>query len=248
MRTSVCMAAYNGARHIYEQINSILPQLDREAEIIVIDDSSTDDTVKVVEGIGDGRIRLIRHDRNLGVVKTFERAIRESRGEIIFLADQDDVWCKNKVDLVRNVFLSQPEISLVISDAIKIDRQGTVTSNTVLYSKSFHPGLVQNLVRNSYLGCTMAFRRSLLNYCLPFPGDTPMHDMWIGLVNQLVGRAEFIPEPLISYRRHGDNFTTGKHASLGQMVVWRFALVKNLLNLYLRRIAFRSRGPNGLLG
>ncbi|MDV7237616.1 glycosyltransferase, partial [Listeria monocytogenes] len=91
-RISVCMAAYNGANHIREQIESILLELSATDELVIIDDCSTDSTKSVVEGIGDPRIRLIAGTTNAGYVRTFERALSESRGRYVFLSDQDDIW------------------------------------------------------------------------------------------------------------------------------------------------------------
>ena len=78
-RISVCMAAYNGARHIKEQIASILTEIGKHDELIVVDDSSTDETVSIINGIDDSRIRLIKAEQNNGYVKTFERALGEAR-------------------------------------------------------------------------------------------------------------------------------------------------------------------------
>jgi glycosyltransferase involved in cell wall biosynthesis len=241
------MAVFNGSQYIHEQIASILPQLGIDDEIVAVDDASQDSTVAILEGFRDQRIRIIRQAENRGVVRSFERALQEAKGEIVFLCDQDDLWREDKVQKVKAMFLSSSSLSLVLSDCLIMDAHGDISAESWIKSGEFHAGLLRNLVRNRFLGCTMAFRRSLLEYCLPFPDNTPMHDMWIGMVNQLVGRTGFIPEPLISYRRHSNTVTTGKHASPSQMVRWRFALVENLLRLYLRQIAFRSKGPNGLL-
>jgi len=243
------MAAYNGARYIYEQINSILPQLDQEAEIIVIDDSSTDDTVKVVEGIGDGRIRLIRHDRNLGVVKTFERAIRESRGEIIFLADQDDVWHADKVAMMHGVFSSDPLVTLVLCNGELIDSIGRPLSRELFRESVFLPGLLPNLIKNRYQGSAMAFRRDVLEAVLPFPDGIPMHDSWIGLVNSMIGRAVYVPEKLLFYRRHEGNVTGTQHGSLRRMLGQRWKLVCSLALRWrtIMRVKRRLREQDGAI-
>jgi len=72
----------------------------------------------------------------------------------------------------------------------------------------------------------MAFHRRLLEDCLPFPADTPMHDMWIGLVNQLVGKAGVLREPLMYYRRHGNNTTPDEPSSVMQKLQWRLRISK----------------------
>jgi glycosyltransferase involved in cell wall biosynthesis len=91
-RVSVCLASYNGAAHIREQIDSILADLGSYDEVVVVDDASQDGTVTVLEGRADPRVRVMRSRRNVGHVKAFERAIGEATGDIIMLSDQDDVW------------------------------------------------------------------------------------------------------------------------------------------------------------
>ena len=232
---SVCMATYNGARYIHEQIASILPQLGDADELIVVDDSSADQTVAIVEGFCDARIRVLRNVSNCGVVATFERAIQEARGEIVFLSDQDDVWRPDKIAVCRAYFDSHPDVGVVLTDADIIDGAGTVIGTTWMGDGRFRDGIVANLIRNRYLGCVMSFRRNLLSACLPFPPDLPMHDIWIGMVNRLRGRAALIPKVLMSYRRHGKNVTTGKHAAFRQMLVWRWTLVRSLMRVLIRQ-------------
>lgn len=241
MKISVCMATYNGERFIHEQLESILGQLDNEDEVVIVDDASTDSTVRSAEAFHDKRVRIIRQDRNRGVLQTFEHALKEAAGDIIFLADQDDVWRSDKVSTIKRLFSERPDLSLVLSDSSVVDSHGQITAKTRFSSGRFHPGALQNFIRNRYLGCAMAFRRSILTYCLPFPADIPMHDMWIGIVNQFVGKTAFIDEPLMSYRRHDNNISPAKHAPLLQMIRWRWALAKNLAVFYVRLLAGSKR-------
>lgn len=240
-RISVCMAAYNGQNFIREQIASILPQLGDEDEFVIVDDGSRDNTIAIIENFRDKRIRIIRQEQNRGVVQTFNRALQEARGEIIFLADQDDVWRADKVEKFLELFSCHPDITVIMSDILIIDAAGKITLGLKFGSKKFCHGLLRNLVRNRYQGSAMAFRRSILEYCLPIPLEIPIHDVWIGLVNQLVGKAAFIPEPLLFYRRHEGNKSPDRHASIPQMVRWRWALAKNLALIYRRRMVLGQR-------
>jgi glycosyltransferase involved in cell wall biosynthesis len=239
------MATYNGERFIHEQLSSILAQLNADDEIVVVDDASSDQTLSIVEGFCDRRIRIIRQPRNSGILKTFGRALQEARGEIVFLSDQDDVWRPDKVSKISSIFAQRPEVSLVISDCSVIDAAGNVTLESRHKATRFYLGAFRNIVSNRYLGCAMAFRRSTIEYCLPFPADIPQHDMWIGIVNQFVGRAEFINEPLFAYRRHDRNGSPGQHAPIVQMIRWRWSLVKNLSLLGLQRVFKPRKAPAG---
>ncbi len=244
IRLSVCMAAHNGANFIEEQIASILPQLTKNDEFIIVDDASQDNTISIIEGFRDERIRMVRNERNRGIVQSFGRALEEAQGEVIFLADQDDVWRADKVEKFLEMFKAHPDLTVAMSDLVIIDAAGNVTSEPKFGSKEFHRGLFRTLLRNQYQGSAMALRRSILGYCLPFPSDIPIHDVWIGLVNRFVGKAGFISEPLLFYRRHGKNDSPETHAPLLQMIRWRWALMKNLALRYLRTKAFRGR-PTG---
>ena len=95
---SVCVAAFNGEKYIEEQILSVLRNLDSQDEIIISDDGSSDRTRRIVDDLAekDRRIRIIDGPRK-GLIKNFENAIVHSKGDIIFLCDQDDVWKDNKV-------------------------------------------------------------------------------------------------------------------------------------------------------
>lgn len=231
-RISVCMAAYNGERYIADQLQSILRQRSDSDEVIVVDDASGDDTAAIVERFRDERIRIFRNPRNRGVAASFERAILEAQGDIIFLSDQDDLWKPDKVSRFMRVF-NDPKITLALSDANIMDAEGKVSRQSYFQTLGgFVPGVMQNILRNHYIGCTMAFRRDILVYCLPFPKNVPMHDWWIGIVNDSFGKTAYIDEPLVDYRRHGQNVSrTGNPM---QQVRWRLNLLVNIVKLRLR--------------
>ena len=85
---------------------------------------------------------------------------------------------------------------------------------------------LRNLIKNSYIGCCMAFKRSILDYAIPFPDNIPMHDQWIGLLSERVGKVEFCNEQLLLYRRHSNNASEMTHLPLGEMVKNRAIMLK----------------------
>ncbi len=240
---SVCMAAYNGGQFISEQILSILSQLRQADELIIVDDGSTDDTAEIIKSFLDKRIRLFRNTSNLGVSQTFERALLQARGEIIFLSDQDDIWEPGKVKMVLEAFCTHPGISLVVSDASLVDREGAPLANSYYEHRGrFSDGLFANLIRCKYLGCTMAFRVATLRRALPFPGlKLVLHDIWIGTVNRLLGgKTLYLAEPLVRYRRHDAAATGIRKLSFMRQVQGRAHLVGAAARFWLREY-FGSR-------
>ena len=100
VRISVCVATFNGERHVREQLQSVLSQLGPDDEVIVSDDHSGDGTVAEVEAVADPRVTLIRNAETVGYSSNFARALERATGEYIFLCDQDDVWLPGKVPAV----------------------------------------------------------------------------------------------------------------------------------------------------
>jgi glycosyltransferase involved in cell wall biosynthesis len=223
------MAAHNGARFIREQVESILGQLAADDELVVVDDASSDETVAILESFSDPRLRIVRRERNCGVLQSFERALQEAKGEIVFLCDQDDVWRGDKVAEMLKVFDRSAETTLVLSNGELIDGRGRLLGQALHAGDRLPLGVPANLIKNRYQGSTMAFRREILAAALPFPEGIPMHDSWIGLVNGLVGKASYLPQKLIYYRRHGENATSRQHGPVRHMAAQRWGLVKALI-------------------
>lgn len=225
---SVCIPTYNGERYIKEQIDSILSQLSDEDEIVISDDSSTDSTLEIIKDYNDNRIRIF-HGNFRSPIYNLENALKNARGPHIFIADQDDIWMPNKVEVMHKYLETY---DCVVSDARVIDDEKNVLHESFYELRHSKAGLIHNLARNSYLGCCMAITKQLCEAALPFPKDIPMHDIWIGSVAECFGRSIFIPDKLISYRRHGGNVSSTSEKSpysLKEKIGFRVAIIKNLV-------------------
>lgn len=207
---SVCMATYNGAKYIKEQILSILPQLGEEDELVISDDGSKDDTLSIIDSINDKRIKVFLHKTNHGFTNNFENALVHAKGDYIFLSDQDDVWKDGKVSAVMSALQTY---SLVIHDAELIDGEGKSLNKNYYSTLHHHRGFLMNLWKTRWLGCCMAFRREVLDSCLPFPANIVAHDYWIGMLGMLKFRYCFMDDVLICYRRHGGNVSPSSEKS-----------------------------------
>jgi glycosyltransferase involved in cell wall biosynthesis len=196
------MATYNGEKYILGQIKSILDQLSPDDEIIVSDDSSTDNTLTIIKSFNDSRIKVFNNINNSGPVGNFENALVNAKGQYMFLADQDDIWLSEKLN--KHLVL-HGKYDLVISDAEVIDGDENIIYPSFFKERGSKPGLLNNLIKNSYLGCCMSFNRKIVNYALPFPSGIHMHDWWIGLVAERKGKVFFCNERLMRYVRHGNN-------------------------------------------
>lgn len=228
MNISVCIATYNGARYIKDQLESILKQLSSEDEIIISDDSSSDDTLKIIESLEDLRIKIYPNNKFSSPIFNFENALKRAKGNYIFLSDQDDIWLPNKVEVMMQELLHS---DLCFSNAMVVDNN--LSEIELLYNKTDNVGFINNILKNKFIGATIAFNTSLLKKALPFPKYIPMHDQWLGLLAELTGKTSYLPEPLILYRRHALNASsTGSQSnySLRSKIIFRFNIIRALLS------------------
>lgn len=209
-KISVCMATYNGAKYIKEQLDSILCQLGENDEIVISDDSSTDDTIVIIKAYNDSRIKLYENQKFHSPIFNFENALKNATGDYICLCDQDDIWLPNKVNTIKESLAS---CDLIVSDCKIVDANLNILHESFFQLHSSKKGFWRNWIRNSYLGCCMAFRKEILKFALPFPKKIAMHDIWIGLLVNLLGKVEFINTPHVLYRRHGENASFGAEES-----------------------------------
>jgi len=207
-RVSVCMATRNGERFIGRQLETIFAQLARDDEVVISDDSSNDGTLEIVRSFCDSRVRLFAGNTFFSPIFNFENALRQASGDIIVLADQDDIWLNNKMATIRECFAQAPPGPYLIAlDGYVVDESEEVTDESIFVKLNVGKGFLRNVVNNRYLGCCLAFSRELLAAALPFPRRIPMHDMWLGQLCGLVGKTEFVPVKTIKYRKHAGSLT-----------------------------------------
>jgi hypothetical protein len=208
------MCTFNGARFLGAQLESIGAQTRPPNELVVCDDGSSDGSVEVVREFARCAAfstRLAVNDRNLGSTKNFEKAISLCQGDIVALADQDDVWYRHKLERIEQAFLRSSDINLAFSDADLIDDDSRLLSGrlwaTFFFDRAeqiqFANGHALNVLLKHPVvtGATMAFRRECFGPLQPIPAKQ-IHDRWISFLLSARGQFEVISDPLMQYRQH----------------------------------------------
>jgi GT2 family glycosyltransferase len=222
------MATCNGALYLKEQIDSILVQLNENDELIISDDGSTDSTLEILQSYNH-RIKVLPAKKFDNPVKNFEHTLQYCKNEIIFLADQDDIWYPEKIKTMKEAL---QQCDLAVCDCRLVDENLNVLLPSYFEANKSNQGLLNNFIKSSFVGCCMAFHRNVLDKALPFPKQISMHDQWIGLIAQKYFRVRFLPQIMVDHRRHSQNYSTtgGKSKnSLRKKVISRVKLAKMLL-------------------
>jgi glycosyltransferase involved in cell wall biosynthesis len=213
---SVAMCTYNGVEFLPEQLKSLAAQTRLPDELVIYDDCSQDDTIKIIQAFAATApfsVQLVVNDANLGSTKNFEQAIQLCQGHLIALSDQDDIWLPQKLEKLETCFEQYPGCGYVFSDTLMINEIGQVVTQRSLWqaakfqSEQFKQAdayqQVKMLLKHERVtGATMAFRASLKSLILPI-SPFWIHDGWITLLASAAGFYGVpISEPLIYYRLH----------------------------------------------
>ena len=241
MNISVALVTYNSEKYLKEQLDTILLNLNPGDEVVVSDDGSTDSTLHILNEYAsrDSRFHIYKIEHS-GCNGNYENAISRCTGDLIFLSDDDNVWYKDKAKTIINVFEHNPSVGLVMHDCEVCDANLNPLGPTYYELRNAKPGLWRNIMKVSYGGSLIAFRKGLQKYILPFPKTMPVfYDEWIGTMASKHSKVIFIPDVLSKWRRHGGSQSSGYLSSEGQAVVKRRYHIKGSLKRCWERVFTR---------
>lgn len=239
MDISVCIATFNGEKYIEFQINSIIEQLDSFDEVIIVDDCSQDNTVKIIQSLNDPRIKIYQNEINRGHVYSFSRAIELTTKNLIFMSDQDDIWKNNRLILMKEKLLNSSALLLTSNSEFinsvgnridfKIDGVNEINSNKYL----------NNIIdifkgKTNYYGCAMAFKSEFKKIILPMPNYVESHDLWIAMAANLIKSNVHSNDITLKRRIHGSNASVVNRKLIFK-IKSRIVFLKSLIQLIFRK-------------
>lgn len=214
------MAVYNGEKFLRRQLESLSKQETLPDELIVVDDCSTDRTRQLLieyAAIAPFEVKTYHNMVNLGHELNFGVAIERCSGDIIFLADQDDVWFPEKISVVSEIFENERNVHLVICDAHITDTNLRRSGRTAIQLMKFSRILGERK-QGLTLGCATAFTSDLKNLVCPIEKLDFGHDSWIHEIGDVLRVRKVIDKPLQLYRRHSGAATLEDGTVLGSSV------------------------------
>jgi len=216
-KISVVMPLYNGEKYILEAVESVLNQTCKEFELIIVDDGSTDNSVKIVKSFKDERIKLIE-SKHAGIVEALNLGIRISQGEYIIRADADDVSELNRFEILLNYMEANKDISITGSWATTMNKNGEkigtlefppithaeIKRYTLRYCPFIHPSLIIKKKTLDEVGYYKNFR---------YVED---YELWTRVLQK--NKAHNVPQYLVKYRIHDDQITKKKNLTLRRLI------------------------------
>ena len=233
---SVVVATYNGEKYIIKQLESIKNQTVKVDEVVICDDCSEDATVSITEDfIQQNNLNgwyVHKNEKNLGYSLNFLSGLSLTKGDYVFLCDQDDLWYENKVERLTNYLDNNPTCLSVSSRYNIIDENDNVISNTSInFSDQINDGSIKPVTLESQIGtsnirgCAMCIKKELIEKIEIIKLDDLLgHDWLINVLACLNGENVIINEILFGYRYHGNNTSLSAIAR------------KNLIGDYEKRI------------
>lgn len=217
-RVTVVMAVYNAEPFLREAVASVLAQSYCDFELIIVDDSSSDGSLAIVESFADQRIRTIRHDSNMGASLSRNDALAGARGELVAIMDADDVCAPTRLERQVAYLDANPTVGLVGCGIY----ENVDDSGAVLYT-SFMPEdneTIQRILlgRWCFLHSSIMFRKALYEraggYRKEFePAED--HDFILRILEH--AEAHNLPERLVRYRLNPNGLTVVGHQYVDEL-------------------------------
>lgn len=211
MKLCITLATYNGEKYLGEMLESLVQQTMPADVIIAVDDGSKDNTCEILESYkGKLPLEITRFEKNRGHRAAFSTALEKAATllddeDLIFLADQDDIWAPNKLEVMSQKI---GENSMIFGDAEIINGEGEIIEKSWRKKAGIVEQLSQQALLTGYTnvtGCMVAFKAALLHTVLPIPQDVPVHDQWITLCATAENGYASIADKVIYYRIHESN-------------------------------------------
>ena len=249
-KIGIVLATYNGEKYLAQMLDSLVAQTRQADFIVAVDDGSKDNTPTILKSYETRLpLQVTILEKNSGHRAAFSKALelaqpQLSDNDLIALADQDDIWLPQKLELLEKEILDK---ALVFGDAQVVDADGKIMAESWRsYSKIEKKISMEQQIAgiNNVTGCLSLFRAALLKTILPIPEGVTVHDRWIAMIADRQGGIAAIDTPVVQYRIHGNNAVGGVAApsmskTLETQIQWIQTILDNAGKLLLTKKEIR---------
>ncbi|MCL6445297.1 MAG: glycosyltransferase family 2 protein [Alicyclobacillus sp.] len=213
----ILLSIYNGERFLRDQLDSLLEQSYKNWRVLFRDDGSSDASVTILTEYArrypDKFLCVDPSRAALGVVRSYSRLLAMSTAPFVMFCDQDDVWLREKIDLmvetaVKVEGVNRGKAILVHTDLVVVDSTLNIIAPSMWEYQKLNVrnnAFTRLLLQNNVTGCAMMVNSIVRDICGIIPDDAMMHDWWLALVAACFGEIVFLSEKTVLYRQHGQN-------------------------------------------
>jgi glycosyltransferase involved in cell wall biosynthesis len=236
-KISVIMPVYNGRKFLKEAIFSVLNQTEKDFELIIVDDGSTDSSANIAKSFADDRIKFFEKEHS-GLIDTLNFGIKKARGEFIARMDADDISEPNRFAEELKFFKEHPNYALVGSFATAINESGEATREMDYPPADWNAVKKYSLLHNPFIHPSVMVKKSILDkagaYRKPFR-NIEDYELWTRIMYRYPSGN--IPKPLLRYRMHEGQVTKRANIQMRMrgILVRLLALLRFLLAIVFSR-------------
>ena len=205
-KVSVIMSVFNDEKNVAESVKSILNQTFDDFEFMIVNDGSTDDSMKIVHSLKDPRIRTIQHE-NIGLTKSLNKAICVSQSEYIARQDSDDISIPDRLEKQVSFLDNNPEYAMIGTGIYRINSYGRIIETPSVISSNRK---IRWFLRTGNCFChgSVMIRRSSLNHVgiyRDYLKVTQDYDLWRRISEAY--KVENLRERLYLWRKNKQNIS-----------------------------------------
>lgn len=220
IKISVIIPTYNSSAYVERTLDSVLNQRELPDEIVIVDDGSTDNTIKVLEEYGEkhrdvfSNIRVFQQ-ANRGAGAARNRAVKEAHGEWVAFLDSDDIWMPEKLMAVKTAIRDYPDAAIIAHDEYAVDEKDLESRQLCKLHESYDDSqdlFIQLYKGNLFSTSCMVIKKEVIEKADGFDErlrSAQDYDLWIRC--SLNGKLHYIPEPYEIYVTREGNITSNTY-------------------------------------
>ncbi len=224
------MPVYNGEKYLRQAIESILSQIFRDFELIIVNDGSTDTTEDIVKSYQDTRIKYFKKE-NSGVIDSLNEGIAQSSGEYIARMDADDISAPTRFEEQIRFFAEHPNYVLVGSWAVRIDGDGNLLGDMNYPPTTWQSICRYSIIHNPFIHSSVMCKKTVFNSAGGYNKSfrhVEDYELWTRVIHKYP--CANLPKRLMHYRVHNNQIT---HTKIGQIrlrgIVLRMICLKRFI-------------------
>jgi glycosyltransferase involved in cell wall biosynthesis len=231
VKVSVVMCTYNGEASLRQQLDSIVKQTFPLSEFLIFDDASSDQTIAILAEYAASYpiISIYRNEKNIGYAANFKQALKSAKGDVIAIADQDDIWVLNKIEKMLAQW--EPNSLLIYCNSVRFkDTLPTHPASAKNYRRFDGIDARKLFLFNTVSGHAIMLKRELLTLAIPFSNNI-FYDWWLAVVAAYNGGVSYLEEILVFQRVHPGNVSIGgaqDHSNKAQRNAYKRMVITHL--------------------